>query len=77
MSEPNDFQMLDPAAQNRLGNLEIVATRVVENLVSGIHRPPFYDSSVGFAEYRLYIPGNEVRSIDWRAYAKSDRYYVK
>ena len=77
MSESTAVQMLDPAALSELGNLEIVATRVVEGLVSGIHRSPFQGSSVEFAEHRLYTPGDDLRSIDWRAYAKSDRYYVK
>ncbi len=69
--------LLDPDALARLGQLEIIATRVVEGYVSGKHRSPFKGSSVEFAEHRPYSPGDEVRLIDWRTYARSDRYYIK
>src|SRR5882724_2786265 len=50
---------------------------VVEGFYSGRHRSPFYDASAEFADYRPYVPGDEIRSLDWRAYARTDRDYVK
>ena len=69
--------LLDPTEVARMGRLEVVATRVVEGYLAGMHRSPFKGSSVEFAEHRPYAPGDEMRMIDWRVYAKSDRYYVK
>src|SRR5437870_1111478 len=68
---------LDPAALARFGRLELVARLVVEGVMSGLHRSPFKRFSVEFAEHRQYGPGDEIRHIDWRAFGKSDRYYVK
>jgi uncharacterized protein (DUF58 family) len=68
---------LDPAVLARFGRLELVARLVVEGLMSGLHRSPFKGVSVEFAEHRQYGPGDEIRHIDWRAFGKSDRYYVK
>jgi uncharacterized protein (DUF58 family) len=68
---------LDPSAIARFGRLELVARLLVEGLMAGLHRSPFKGSSVEFAEHRQYGPGDEIRHIDWRAYGKSDRYFVK
>src|SRR3954467_13783843 len=68
---------LDPAALAHFGRLELVARLVVEGVMAGMHRSPFKGFSVEFAEHRQYGPGDEIRHIDWRAYGKSDRYYVK
>lgn len=68
---------LDPSAIARFGRLELVARLVVEGVMSGLHRSPFKGFSVEFAEHRQYGPGDEIRHIDWRAYGKSDRYFVK
>jgi len=73
----NDLDLLDPAAVAKLGRLELIATRIVEGLVSGKHRSPYRGCSVEFAEHRGYSPGDEVRLIDWRVLGRSDRYYVK
>jgi uncharacterized protein (DUF58 family) len=70
-------QWLDPAVVARLGTLELKARVVVEGLLQGLHRSPFRGFSVEFAEYRQYMPGDDPASIDWRVYARSDRYYVK
>lgn len=67
----------DPKALARIGNLEIVAKLVVEGFVSGLHRSPFKGASVEFAEHRQYTAGDEIRHIDWRVYARSDRFYIK
>ena len=60
-----------------MGRLELVARQLVEGLMMGRHRSPFKGSSVEFVEHREYYPGDEIRHIDWRAYGKTGRYYVK
>ena len=70
-------QFLDPAVVARLGSLELKARTIVEGLLSGLHRSPFKGFSVEFAEYRQYIPGDDLATIDWKVYARSDRHYVK
>jgi len=71
------LDLLDTEAVNKLGPLELIATRIVEGFVSGKHRSPYKGCSIEFAEHRSYSPGDEVRLIDWRVYARRDRYYVK
>src|SRR5713101_6179867 len=70
-------QFLDPAVIARLGTLELKARTIVEGFLSGLHRSPFKGFSVEFAEYRQYIPGDDLATIDWKVYARSDRHYVK
>jgi uncharacterized protein (DUF58 family) len=72
-----DRQFLDPAVVARLGTLELRARMVVEGFISGLHRSPFKGFSVEFAEYRQYIHGDDLSTIDWKVFARSDRYYVK
>src|SRR5947199_10479894 len=67
----------DPTALARFGRLELIARLVVEGVMSGLHKSPFKGFSAEFAEHRQYGPGDEIRHIDWRAFGKSDRYYVK
>ena len=74
---PSYLDLLDAQALSRLGNLELIARHVVEGMVSGKHRSPFKGFSVEFAEHREYSPGDDLRDIDWRVFAKSDRYYIK
>jgi uncharacterized protein (DUF58 family) len=61
----------------RLQNLQFAARLIVEGFYQGKHRSPFYDFSSEFADYRPYTPGDEIRAIDWRAYARTDRHYIK
>ncbi|HEY0477687.1 MAG TPA: DUF58 domain-containing protein [Kofleriaceae bacterium] len=68
---------LDPAQLARLGSLTIKARVIVEGALSGLHRAQVHGSSVEFAEHKEYSPGDELRHVDWKAYAKLDRYYVK
>ena len=75
MPIPRD--LLDPQALARIGRLELVARTAVEGFLRGLHRSPFKGSSVEFAEHRAYVPGDEISHIDWRAYAKTDRFYLK
>ncbi len=71
------FQLIDPKALLKLGRLELIARQVVEGFVSGKHRSPYKGFSVEFAEHREYTPGDDLRDLDWRVYARSDRYYIK
>jgi uncharacterized protein (DUF58 family) len=70
-------QLFDPTELARYGGLSLVARNVVEGFLSGIHRSPFKGFSLEFAEHRQYYPGDEIRRIDWRAYGKTDRYFIK
>jgi uncharacterized protein (DUF58 family) len=70
-------RFLDPAVLSRIGNLELVARTIVEGFISGLHRSPNLGFSLDFAEYRQYMPGDDVRRIDWKVYARSDRVYMK
>jgi uncharacterized protein (DUF58 family) len=76
-ARPGELRFLDPAVIARLGTLELKARTIVEGFLSGLHRSPFKGFSVEFAEYRQYLPGDDLSSIDWKVYARSDRYYVK
>jgi uncharacterized protein (DUF58 family) len=76
-ASPRDRRFLDPAVVARLGTLELRARTVVEGFISGLHRSPFKGFSVEFAEYRQYIRGDDLSTIDWKVFARSDRYYVK
>lgn len=68
---------LDPAQLARLGSLLIKARVIVEGALTGLHRAAVHGASVEFAEHKEYSPGDELRHVDWKAYAKLDRYYVK
>jgi len=68
---------LDPAVLARIGNLELLAKTVVEGFINGLHRSPHLGASTDFAEHRSYNPGDDIRRIDWRLYARSDRYFMK
>lgn len=61
----------------RINDLQLLAKTVVEGFILGLHRSPFHGSSVEFSEHRPYTPGDEIKHIDWRVYAKLDRYYIK
>jgi uncharacterized protein (DUF58 family) len=70
-------RLLDPAVLSRIGSLELVARRVVEGFITGLHHSPHFGLSVDFAEHRAYMPGDDIRRIDWRVYARTDRHYIK
>jgi uncharacterized protein (DUF58 family) len=76
-STSRDLRFLDPAVLARLGTMELKARTVVEGFLSGLHRSPFKGFSVEFAEYRQYLPGDDLSTLDWKVYARSDRHYVK
>src|SRR5262249_30157093 len=68
---------IDPAALMRIKNLQLRAKVVVDGFLSGMHKSPVHGFSVEFTEYRQYTPGDDLRYLDWRLYARSDRYYLK
>ncbi len=72
-----DVRFLDPAVIARLGSMELKARTVVEGFLSGLHRSPYKGFSVEFAEYRHYLPGDDLSTLDWKVYARTDRHYVK
>lgn len=67
----------DPTALAKFGKLDVVAKLIVEGYMMGQHKSPFKGSSVEFVEHRQYYPGDEIRHIDWRAYGKTGKYYIK
>ena len=68
---------VDPKVLARIGNLELLARTIVDGFINGIHKASYLGVSVDFAEHRGYMPGDDIRRIDWRLYARTDRYYVK
>ncbi len=77
MSDRDESAVVDRALLARLSGLTLRAGQVVEGILTGMHKSPHHGSSVEFAQHREYSPGDEIRHIDWKAFAKSDRYYVK
>ena len=67
----------DPTALAKFGHLDFIARLVVEGYMIGQHKSPFKGSSVEFVEHRQYYPGDEIRHIDWRAFGKTGKYYIK
>ncbi len=70
-------RFIQPEVLSRISNLELMARSVVEGFIVGLHRSPYKGFSVDFMEYRPYIPGDDLMRVDWKLYARSDRYYVK
>lgn len=68
---------LDPEILGTIGSLDVVARQVVEGVRIGMHRSPARGISSEFTAYRQYVPGDAVTAIDWKSYARSDRYYIK
>jgi uncharacterized protein (DUF58 family) len=68
---------IDPKTLARIDNLELLARTVVDGFINGMHRSPYLGMSLDFAEHRPYMPGDDIRRIDWRLFARTDRYYVK
>lgn len=73
----NQNRVADPQTLARITRLELRARAVVEGVISGMHKSPHRGSSVEFAQHRDYVPGDEIRHIDWKVYARSDRYHIK
>ncbi len=71
------YRVFTPADAAAMSRLEFTARQVVEGVITGLHKSPHRGFSVEFSEHRDYTPGDEIRHLDWKAYARSDRYYVK
>lgn len=74
---PPRTRFIQPDVLSQIASLELLARGVVEGFVAGLHRSPHKGVSVDFMEYRPYIPGDDLRHVDWKVYARTDRYYVK
>lgn len=70
-------RFLSPEILARIASLELVARTVVEGFLSGLHQSPYIGFSVDFVEYRPYVPGDDIRYVDWKVLARTDRYYIK
>src|ERR1700730_12946564 len=70
-------RFVDPTILSRVGNLDLLARTVVDGFINGLHRAPYFGASIDFAEHRGYVPGDDIRRVDWKLYARTDRYYVK
>ncbi len=70
-------QYLQPETVSKLKGMELRARMVVEGFIAGLHKSPYHGFSVEFAEHRQYMPGDDIRRIDWKVFAKTDRYYIK
>jgi uncharacterized protein (DUF58 family) len=70
-------RFVDPRVLARIGNLELVARSVVDGFINGLHRTNVFGASVDFAEHRGYVAGDDIRRVDWRLFARTDRYYIK
>ncbi len=73
----NHRKYLEPEVLSQLSNISLVARLVVEGFITGLHKSPYHGFSVEFAEHRQYMPGDEIKRIDWKVYGKTDRFYVK
>ncbi|MGE4159625.1 MAG: DUF58 domain-containing protein [Planctomycetota bacterium] len=67
----------DPRSLERISRLELKARRLVEGIVAGQHRSPFKGFSIEFADHREYVAGDDLRYLDWKVFAKSDKHYIK
>ncbi len=72
-----DHNLVEPQVLAKLSKLDVRARGVVEGSFSGMHKSPHKGSSVEFAQYRKYVPGDDINNLDWRVYAKTDRFYIK
>lgn len=74
---PDSKKFLHPEVVARIARLELRARHIVEGFLSGIHRSPHFGQSVEFLQHREYVPGDDLRHVDWKVWAKQDRLYVK
>jgi uncharacterized protein (DUF58 family) len=75
---PEDYRrFLKPDVVSKLSGMEIKARLVVEGFIAGLHKSPYHGFSVEFAEHRQYMPGDPLKNVDWKVYAKTDRFFIK
>src|SRR5882757_1093332 len=70
-------RFVDPTILSRIGNLELLARTVVDGFINGLHRAPYFGASIDFAEHRGYVAGDDIRRVDWRLFARTDKFFVK
>jgi uncharacterized protein (DUF58 family) len=70
-------RFVDPTVLARIGSLDLLARTVVDGFINGLHRAPYFGASIDFAEHRGYVAGDDIRRVDWRVFARTDRFYVK
>ena len=75
MAKPHKYA--DPEILAQISSLTLRARRVVEGTISGMHKSPFHGFAVEFAEYREYVPGDDLKRLDWRVFGRTDRHYIK
>jgi uncharacterized protein (DUF58 family) len=75
--EDDPRRFLHPETIARISRLDLRARHVVEGFISGMHRSPFFGHSVEFVQHREYVPGDDLRHLDWKVWSKTDRYYIK
>lgn len=74
---PPSLALLEPRALAAMTRVSLVAKQVMDGYIQGMHRSPHIGFALDFAQHRQYVPGDDVKRIDWRVYAKADRYYIK
>src|SRR5437588_7960086 len=74
---PSSGSLLDPRTLQKISKMELVARQVMDGYVQGMHRSPHIGFALDFAQHRQYVAGDDVKRIDWRVFAKSERYYIK
>jgi len=74
---PTQKHYLDPQTLNKIARLDVRARLVVEGFITGLHRSPYHGFAVEFAQHRQYVPGDEIKHIDWKVWSKTDRLYIK
>ncbi|MFQ5824346.1 MAG: DUF58 domain-containing protein [bacterium] len=78
VSQVSDYRKyLNPELVSKLASMDLRARLVVEGFITGLHKSPYHGFSVEFAEHRQYMPGDEIKHVDWKVYGKTDRFYVK
>src|SRR5690349_7345766 len=76
--EQTDYRkFLQPSVISKLSNIELKARLVVEGFIAGLHKSPYHGFSVEFAEHRQYMPGDDLKYLDWKVLGRTDRYYIK
>lgn len=76
-ADENPRRFLDPATIARISRLDLRAKQVVEGFISGMHKSPFFGQSVEFVQHREYVPGDDIRHMDWKVWSRTDRFYLK
>jgi uncharacterized protein (DUF58 family) len=77
VDEASPRRFLAPAVIARIARLDLRARHVVEGFIAGMHKSPFFGHSVEFVQHREYVPGDDIRHLDWKVWSKTDRFYVK